>query len=487
MTIRMTIEGHCLYCEELPSWLESPLHAVRRAVAESNGMYIVERAREPLLSRGVTRANGGLRPVIDYLARERGTQINWSQYSGFIHNLGEPISYGPGNCATPHLVDQIARSERLLVNYDSAYAKLPELLAEIIWAYPAANFAVVVVSTQSRRKLVDKLRGLHINCAVSDRTNHPRPEARVVVCSLQGAAHNNVELNHRHAVLFPIATDAIGIQCQDLLRTDNARFRIVGFHPYEKKLSPYERDLSVVAYGFDEISVPLRGYDAVPVETVWLPFHSPAVVSATEHVSALLRKAVWRHDARNLFIARRARALCSGNAGASATDFPDLVLPPTLTSPARVVVLTSTLVHAVELARWLDGWPILTDPHARSESLSPEQQARLTRATVDAESNPDCAIATLAGLTQLRPNDSSIVIWAGAGKVGPFLPADFLVRPSGSTHRLLLIDIQDHHHPLLREWTEQRRRAYRRAEWLDVGSDLMTHRIQQFLARRAGR
>jgi hypothetical protein len=52
--------------------------------------------------------------------------------------------------------------------------------------------------------------------------------------------------------------------------------------------------------------------------------------------------------------------------------------------------------------------------------------------------------------------------------------------------RLLLIDLDDRHHPLLRRWSRQRRGLYAQRGWFAPGMDPFQARVQQFLANRPG-
>jgi len=490
--VTIDVDGHTLSAETVPNWLTEGVAAHRRAVGPRPRGYVVGRAAEPLLGRGITRANGGLVRAFDHLAAEHGAEINWRQFGAPLRALRDPVLASPDkHQPTPHFVDAVCSAERILVRYDLRHVKLPALVGELVHSFPHASFAIVSVSDSKRRQIANGLEELGVEFETSDGYVEPRLGSRVIVCSLRGVFHNHVELNHRHLVVFPYALEAIGTGCQDILRTASAQFRVVGFVPYGTTISPYEQDLVAGVYGFDQVSVPQHGSDATPVRIAWLPFRAPTVDvdSSTNRVSSLLRRSVWRHDQRNKLIARLARTLRNYRPGDKlATRFPDLPRELAEISPHRVVVATGTLLHAVELARWLQNWIVVADSMAQTEGLSNEQRSRLTsRACPSAFGTPWNVITTLAGLHQIYPSGNEVLIWAGSGQKAPLLPVHWLRRPSGDPRQVTIVDLRDHHHPRLREWSEQRRRNYRFLEWLNLGENPVTLRVRAFVSRRGHR
>jgi hypothetical protein len=64
-------------------------------------------------------------------------------------------------------------------------------------------------------------------------------------------------------------------------------------------------------------------------------------------------------------------------------------------------------------------------------------------------------------------------------------PINNPVQPSpAKLDRLLLIDLDDRHHPVLRRWSRQRWIAYAQQGWYSPGVDPAQARIERFLANR---
>lgn len=83
----------------------------------------------------------------------------------------------------------------------------------------------------------------------------------------------------------------------------------------------------------------------------------------------------------------------------------------------------------------------------------------------------------------LRLAGHDILLWAGGGQHGPEIPRSWLLRPSGTGHRMLLIDIKDYFARKLAMWSDRRHEEYCGRDWFDVGVTAEFGRVVQFLSR----
>jgi hypothetical protein len=152
-----------------------------------------------------------------------------------------------------------------------------------------------------------------------------------------------------------------------------------------------------------------------------------------------------------------------------------------------VLVLVENVEHAEVLANRLPGWSLCAKDAA---SPGPTLTGRV--------------IATWEGAKDLDVSEWDVVIRADGGMgLTPLLDAEAIVfgknniatnrapdpidNYMGQTeHRLLLIDFDDKHHPLLRKWSRNRWSAYAEKGWFGLGVDPVEARVERFLSSRPG-
>jgi hypothetical protein len=82
---------------------------------------------------------------------------------------------------------------------------------------------------------------------------------------------------------------------------------------------------------------------------------------------------------------------------------------------------------------------------------------------------------------------ADVLVRADGGPGLPPLETLALVQPNHEPQRpLLLLDLTDRGHPLLRAWVRQRRAAYAGQGWHPIGVDATAERVRAFLADRPG-
>jgi hypothetical protein len=110
--------------------------------------------------------------------------------------------------------------------------------------------------------------------------------------------------------------------------------------------------------------------------------------------------------------------------------------------------------------------------------------ALLAQRRWDGAGTPAHAIVTLAGLAGAALERLDVLVRADGGQHVPPALDSIGIRASVQIRRpLLVVDIDDRHHPRLRQWAHQRRAAYMERGWIvgDAGQDTP---IARFLAGR---
>jgi hypothetical protein len=152
-----------------------------------------------------------------------------------------------------------------------------------------------------------------------------------------------------------------------------------------------------------------------------------------------------------------------------------------------VLVLVENVEHALALAPHLPGWPLLTGPHVCKEGLDAHHLEALGRGKESWTVQPACAVVTTTAVQAVNLNDVDVLVRADGGVGLPPIPTAGLVVPNEQGDRpLLLVDLDDRHHPQLRKWSRTRKEAYLERGWLTPGVDPTRARVQRFLANRPG-
>jgi len=127
---------------------------------------------------------------------------------------------------------------------------------------------------------------------------------------------------------------------------------------------------------------------------------------------------------------------------------------------------------------------VLSGPSALEYRLSAAQRRTLRAGRSPWATGPPAgAIVTLAALAvaDLAPVD--VLVRADAGTGLPPLTPGQLAQPDGDDRSLLLVDVSDRHHPLLRR-ARRREAAYRARGWFGSGVAPARGRVERFLASR---
>ena len=130
----------------------------------------------------------------------------------------------------------------------------------------------------------------------------------------------------------------------------------------------------------------------------------------------------------------------------------------------RVAVLAENLEHALGLAKYLPGEPIITGDRRWTVDLSTSKKDRLKPRKPH---EPEITITTIAGLSRVGPVE--VLLRADSGRGLPPLPEEALLGRSDETKPMCIIDCHDRHHPMLRNLSQARKCAYLDAGWQVAG------------------
>ncbi len=351
------------------------------------------------------------------------------------------------------------------------------LLVELVQLLPEATFAFATVSKTRARHLYDQFRKKAIPATIVLSNRSPRRvPGRIVVGTFPALGHSDVDCNKRDVFVIVDAPDALHAAAEPCLTQADFNCRLFGLVSTVKRLSPGERDRLATIFGFERLTIPAPGVEEVlPVVVPW-KYRGGAIPKDATPEQVV--QELWRDGQRNRVIGKVAKQAISGDRTSTGSRFQ-------LSLCDQVILLAGSVKQAARFGTRLRDWPIRT-----AEAFFHELPRFLKRSIERGQScwstgNRWITTTQATGDIELQPGPGlTVVVWAGAGRSLPPLPASWLTIPVGSGRKLLLVDVEDRHHAVLRRWTQSRRRAYVDAEWLSPGVSVVNHRIEAFLNRR---
>jgi hypothetical protein len=381
----------------------------------------------------------------------------------------------------------VAQHDRGLVHYDADQVSPCCLIAQLAKAWPDRHFTVAVTRKEDAYQAADQLRAFGLNVVALTSGHHPLVDNQVAVSTYLAMSSNVTEPEWQDVVIALDAVEATAKNSRWCLEHVE-RARLYGFLGVRRRLSPYDCDLVRSLFGFEELVIPRHGCRVRPVEVVWARGEGRAI-SAPKNELGLKRYGLWRNDPRNRQVSRLARALVAGLRDEVVRLLPSLptnYVPP---SPGLVFVLVENVEHASALLNKLPDWQVAFGGLAHLEGMAPEQVTKLLerRPVGDAELTPNNVIVTEGGLrnVNLHPASCAVLLRADAGLGLPALPADFLtVSGHEPVAPLLVVDVDDRHHPALEQRVQRRQRAYGQGQWHSPNSNETKTRVAAFLEAR---
>ena len=161
-------------------------------------------------------------------------------------------------------------------------------------------------------------------------------------------------------------------------------------------------------------------------------------------------------------------------------------------SALAVLILVENTKHGFALLRWLPGWPFVTAGQPWLTLEAEGSQELLPSDPLPPGKRPMHAIATWSGLPTLNCGWDVVIRADGGVGLPPLMeqatgtPIIYGINnlPDQIIPRLMLVDFDDRHHPILRRWSRQRWAAYAEQGWYAPGTDPVQERVARFLATR---
>ncbi len=482
------LEGQhlCIHGEQGPLDLDICTTKWVSVVDETHGQRAVAR-QESLLRARPARANAGLAAAVCLKLAQLGYAVRQERLEGPLAPLPPPDltllpQYRP---IDRHVLNFVPIHAQGLIEYDGEQVEIAWTIAQIASAFASASIAIVTVSRHKARQVAQGLTRWVTGVTLLAKRSCPLPVGRVVVGTYRDMDHGEVELGKRDIVICLDALEALHEQSQTTLLAPNARFRLLGLLRRDRFISPREWDWLMAVFGPHRVTLPGHGLEDLRVEVTWLRTDAPRVAQGIAK-SALIATGVHSHPTRNRRLADLAQALVGHDdrkVRRLLADGEQALAHLPADRPARVGVVVESLEHAINLAELLPAWPLAAAGDANLDGLPTEDQRLFAerRGMWNLGTN---FVATTAVLPDMALSSLDVIIWAGGGQYGPPLGAEQLICAAGEDRRLLLVDCDDRHHPLLRRWSRRRFGEYLDRDWFGVGIEPSIGRTQWFLKQR---
>jgi hypothetical protein len=376
------------------------------------------------------------------------------------------------------MVESVAHCERSLIRYAGSSGVDPALLiAQVALAWPGQSIVVVVKRVEEVRRLRKQLHKLVRGVVGLSGDDHPPFLEGVVVATIGYFLNGALSAKQRDILIVPNAREFAGQK--RWYRTayyENAR--LYGLLDVDAEPSPAEWDALRSLFGFTEVVVPAHGCrlrSVVPIEHRFRGLVQVPLQSAYD----TKRSGIWQNLHRNRFVARLARNTTKGGG-----PLADAIAQACKVARPRVAVVVENLEHATALSTCLRHWSLVRAPNSWRGGLAVPRHLRRIAGQATSQQQRH-SIVTFEGLRQLNISAYDVVVRADGGP-GP-LPIG-LSQLTTSVHTpdrpLLLVDVVDRQHPLLRKWRRSRRDAYRSRDWYPLGVDPISERVRFFLDSR---
>jgi hypothetical protein len=360
------------------------------------------------------------------------------------------------------------------------------LVAQIARAWPELKIAVVAVKVDDVAYVHRQLVHHRVDASVVSSQSHPANVARVVVTTYLGLGYTAqydlpgfqcFSVNSLELVIVMDALDAVTKKPYECLQyLQQARF--LGFLPPGATPAPLERDLMTSLFGFDELVLPQHGHHERHVEVAVVRAPGCKLSSQNSDILQVKRRGIWHHHSRNRRIAGLVSAISRRDSETLQREYPSL---PQLSqmSMGMVVVIVENVEHALALAEDLPDAALWFGPTFDLQGLT-RRQRQLAQAGLN-HPLATTAIVTATRLPEMNLREIGCVVRADGGVGLPNFNDDARAQLAGDQRPLLLIDVEDRHHPQLRHTRQRRRDAYQERGWYAVGVDPVTARVERFL------
>jgi hypothetical protein len=377
------------------------------------------------------------------------------------------------------MLETVRQHERSVIRYARSAGVDPALLiAQIAIAWPDHRIVVVAQRVDDVRMLRERLHGLIRGVVGLTGDDHPPYIGRVVVATLDYACNSDVHPWERDMLIVHDAKEFAGQRYWPLPHIYK-KARLYGLLDVDAELAPSEADVLRCLFGFTEIVVPAHGCRLRPVIRLEHPSRGNIRLPLDTGLADLKRSGIWQNPVRNRKLARLAREI-----GKSGGSLAGPLGEPFAGRHPRVAVVVENLEHAAALRSFLPDWPLAAASNIWRRGLA--FPGHLGQMTLKQGWPPlSRAIVTFEGLRESDISTIDVVVRADGGPGALPIELDRLTIPADSPENpLVLVDLADRAHPLLRKWVRSRRDAYHKRGWYRIGVDPVQERVQAFLNDR---
>ena len=372
-------------------------------------------------------------------------------------------------CVDRAMLEFVQGHDHGLIRYDPSHVRVEGVVVQIAQAFPETTILILTTRKNDARRLGQQLRDAGLESYVSLDGYEREGPWRIVVTTYGGAGAGIANISYRQMALYLNADEVfcyggtLGLQYLD-------RACIFGFLPAGASRPAAVSTLTAAVFGDESVTVLRPGVPTRSVQVVFLPSRVQSPVLRGEDDRAVRKRCAWQHPVRNRRIARVAKLL-DKNDQSLEQDFPEVAAKLDPYGWHRVGVLVGTVEQGLELKKYLPDWPLLVAKDFVSEGLSKTQLAKLHEQPGEYWDLGAPAIVTPGALA--AAGHFSCIVRADAGS--GCLPLDVEQRLASGEQSvpLLIIDVDDRHHPVLRRCTRERKMAYCAMGWpVEGGPDV---------------
>lgn len=380
--------------------------------------------------------------------------------------IPDPILNFPDPVLVDGLSSFVRRNRQGLIGLGPAM-NVEGAICRIVTAFPDVRIAVLTHHAAEARRLAHWIGNSDSSCDVENGRRTASPKARIVVSTYPWILGDHIEFDHRQLVLVDNAVQALGQIARGQLGFAR-RARLFGFLPAHQHVAPLDRAELVSLFGLSQIVVRDPLLLTRPVGVQWVPFRGVPRALKDPDLLHVKRANLWRHRDRNGLIAGLARKLAQQKYRSRR---------------CRVLVVVENVDHGLKLAQLLD-WPLLVGRARVPENPSVSVVEFWTWPEPESEplpKTPKWAVATVSSLPCIRTHFFDCVVRADGGRRCEQLMEFVSAGSCNAADPVLLFDVDDRHHPLLRRWSRFRRLGYLAEGFKEVGLDKSAFLARQFL------
>lgn len=408
----------------------------------------------------------GLEPAIQRVIESHGCQV--LKTGKRPQTLPEPKwkKLPSKKTGDQQLLRFVQNNERGLVWYREPNVEVAWLIAQIALAFPREKIVVLTTRDADARVLWKRLKRMISGVTLAKKQYQAANVGRVIVATPSGLQQITMQIERRTICICLNPTEVfntrrIWIDCKDWFPV--LKSRMYGLLNEDLLLAPQQRDYLNALFGAEWLFIPRHGFRELPVTVKYWKFCGGNHAKSGLPTHELKRKLVWNNSKRNRLIAGLAQAVVSEDDRALGKKFPSIAKDLYRKIGRRVAVMVENLEHAAKLLERLPDWPVVAEKASGTRHLSQKVRGALAvGSTITAQKTQDVIVTTKAFA---KVGAIDILIRADAGVALPPIASEFFVTGNGVSNDLTIIDVDDRHHPHLRQRSKWRREAYRHRGW----------------------